>query len=114
MILKQKTLIILLSNLYLNIKTIQVLLPFKNVRSGSSFHFCEIRVNDIYKEIKRLIARKAAQSTDILVTILKEIADILSAYFCNIFKATIRRGKFPSILKNVDTTESPQSGHLLR
>ena len=72
------------------------------------------RVNDIYKEIRKLIARKAAQSTDILVTILKEIADILSAYICNIFKATIRRGKFPSILKNVDTTESPQSGHLLR
>ena len=80
---------------------IQVLLPFKNARSGSSFHFCEIRVNDIDKEIKRLMARKAAQSTDILATILNEDADILSAYICNIFKATTRCGKFPSILKKL-------------
>lgn len=102
MILKQKTLIILLSNLYLNIKTIQVLLPFKNVRSGSSFHFCEIRVNDIYKEIKRLIARKAAQSTDISGEIIKVNADIFSVYICDFLNEPIRSGKFSSFLKNAN------------
>ena len=80
------------------------IIAIKNTRSRSSFHFCEISDNDIYKKIKRLIARKAAQSTDIPVKTLRENVDIFSAYICNIFKVNIRREKFPSILKNADIT----------
>ena len=50
------------------------------------------------KEIKRLKARKATQTTDIPVKILKENADIFSTYNCDFLNETIKSGKFPAIL----------------
>ena len=61
-------------------------------------------VNDVFKEIKRLKARKATQITDTPVKILKENADIFSVYICDFLNETIRNGKFPAILKNGDVT----------
>ena len=59
-------------------------------------------VNDVFKEIKRLKARKATQITDTPVKVLKENADIFSVYICDFLNETIRNGKFPAILKNGD------------
>ena len=53
---------------------------------------------------KRLKARKATQITDIPAKILKENADIFSAYICDFLNETIQSGKFPAILKNGDIT----------
>ena len=58
-----------------------------------------VNINDVRKEINRLKTRKAIQVTDIPVKILKENADVFSAYICDFLSETIRRGKFPSILK---------------
>ena len=76
----------------------------KNARNGPSFYFCGVSVNDVFKEIKRLKAKKATQITDIPVKILKENADIFSAYICDFLNETIRSGKYPAILKNGDIT----------
>ena len=57
-----------------------------------------------FKEIKRLKARKVTQITDIPVKVLKENADIFSAYLCDFLNESIKDGKFPVILKNGDIT----------
>ena len=49
-------------------------------------------------------ARKATQITDIPIKILKENADIFSAYICDFLNETIKSSKFPAILKNGDIT----------
>ena len=79
-------------------------IAIKNARNGPSFCFCRVSVNYVFKEIKRLKARKATQITDIPVKILKENADIFSAYICDFLNETIKSGKFPAILKNGDIT----------
>ena len=63
-----------------------------------------ISENDVFKEIKILKARKAKQITDIHVKVLKENADIFSAYICDFLNKTKRSGKFPAILKIGNTT----------
>ena len=55
-------------------------------------------VEDVFKEIKRLKARKPTKE------MLKENADIFSAYICDFLNETIKSGKFPAILKNGDIT----------
>ena len=66
--------------------------------------FCGVSVNNVFKEIKRLKARKATQITDIPAKMLKENADIFSGYICEFLNETIKGGKFPAILKNGDIT----------
>ena len=78
------------------------IIAIKNARNGPGFYFCGVSVNDVFKEIKRLKARKATQITDIPVKISKENADIFSVYICDFLNETIRSGKFPAILKNGD------------
>ena len=55
------------------------IIAIKNARNGPGFYLCGVSINDVFKEIKRLQARKATQITDIPVKILKENADIFSA-----------------------------------
>ena len=80
------------------------IIAIKSARNGPGFYFCGVSVNDVFKEIKRLKPRKATQITDIPVKILKENADIFSAYICDFLNETIKSGKFPAILKNGDIT----------
>ena len=76
-------------------------MPLKNARNGPGFCFCGVSVNDVFKEIKRLKARKTTKITDVPVTILKEM---LIFSICDFLSETIRSGKFPTILKNGDIT----------
>ena len=81
------------------------IIAIKNARRNQlGFYFSEVTVDDIWKELKRLNPRKAAQNTDIPIKILKENADIFSSYICDFFNETIRSGKFPSILKKANIT----------
>ena len=80
------------------------IIAIKNARNGTGFYFCGVSINYTFEEIKRLKARKATQITDILVKILKENADVLSAYICDFLNKTIRSGKFPEVLKDGDVT----------
>ena len=86
------------------------IIAIKSARSGPGFYFCGVSVNDIFKEIKRLKARKATQITDTPVKILKENADIFSAYICDFLNETIKSGKCPAILKNGDITTDFKKG----
>ena len=52
---------------------------------------------DVAKEIRKLNTRKAAQSTDVPVKILKLNNDVFGAYICDFFNECIDTGQFPSI-----------------
>ena len=52
----------------------------KNLNKGTRFGLCRVSVQDVVKEIKKLSTRKATQSADIPVKILKENADIFGNY----------------------------------
>ena len=51
---------------------ILVLLPLKILIKVEKFDFCRVSFQDVVKEIKKLSTRKATQSTDMLVKILKK------------------------------------------
>ena len=53
---------------------------------------------------KHLNPQKAVQNTEIPAKVLKERADIFSAYTCEFVNETVRSGKFPSILKHGNIT----------
>ena len=52
----------------------------KNLNKGTRFDFCRVSVKDVVKEIKKLSPRKATQSAEIPVKILKENPDIFGSY----------------------------------
>ena len=56
------------------------------------------------KLTKHLNPQKAVQKTEIPAKVLKERADIFSAYTCEFVNETVRSGKFPSILKHGNIT----------
>ena len=71
----------------------------KNKTSGEKFKFSKAFGTDIVKEIKKT-TKKAPQSTDIPLTIIKKNADIFVGYLCEPFNDFIKKGAFPDILKH--------------
>ena len=83
----------------LNNPTLKAILKYKNhpsivairnANDNSHFHFNEVSVEEVYKEIRKLIPRKSAQSTDIPIRVLKENADIFADYICRFFNESIK------------------------
>ena len=65
----------------------------------SHFEFSFASIDGVLKEIKKLNPRKAAQSTDVPVKILKDNADIFADYICGFFNQSLNCCKFQFILK---------------
>ena len=80
------------------------IVAIRNANNNSHFHFNEVSVEEVYKEIRKLSPRKSAQSTDIPIRVLKENADIFADYICGFFNESIKKSTFPSILKNANIT----------
>ena len=57
----------------------------RNAFNAQSFSFSKVSVNDVLKKIKKLGNRKAKQSTDIPVKILKQNADIFITLYLSPF-----------------------------
>ena len=66
----------------------------RNANNNCHFHFNEVSVEEVYKEIRKLIPRKSAQSTDIPIRVLKENADIFADYICRFFNESIKNLHF--------------------
>ena len=56
-----------------------IITAIKNLNKGTILDSCRLNVQDVVKEIKKLSAQKATQSTDIPVKILKELQIFLEA-----------------------------------
>ena len=69
-----------------------------------SFNFVEVDQQQIEKEILKLDANKASQSSDIPIKIIKENIDVFSDFLCSGFNSSIKLSKFPENLKQADIT----------
>ena len=83
----------------------------RNANNNSLFRFNEVCVEEVYKEIRKLSARKSAQSTDVPIRVLKENADIFADYICGFFNESIKKSTFPSILENANITPDFKKGY---
>ena len=70
------------------------IVAIRNANNNSHFHFNEVSVEEVYKEIRKLSPRKSAQSTDIPIRVLKENADIFADYICGFFNESIKNLHF--------------------
>ena len=83
----------------------------RNVNNSFHFHFNEVSVEEVYKEMRKLSTRKSVQSTDIPIRVLKENADIFADYICGFFNESIKKSTFPSISKNENITPVFTNGY---
>ena len=75
------------------------IVAIRNASNNSHFHFNEVSVEEVYKEIRKLSPCKSAQSADIPIGVLKENADIFADYICGFFNESIKKSTFLSNLK---------------
>ena len=59
----------------------------KNINNDLSCNFCRVSVKDAIKEIKKLSTRKATQTSDLPVKILKANSDVFVNYSSEFFNA---------------------------
>ena len=78
----------------------------RNAFNLQSFNFSKVSVDNVLKEINKLGNRKAMQSTDIPVKILKQNADIFGSDICHFFNECVDKAIFPSVLKHANITMS--------
>ena len=71
----------------------------------------KVSVDDVLKKINKLRNRKAIQSTDIPVKILKQNADIFGSYICHFFNVCVDNDMFPSVLKHANITTVFKEGY---
>ena len=79
------------------------IVAIRNASNNSHFHFNEVSVEEVYKEIRKLSPGKYAQSTDIPIRVLKENTDIFAGYICGFFNESIKNlhfHPFPPAFKN--------------
>ena len=98
----------------INDPTLKAILKYRNHPSitaiqnkckiKDSFSFVEVDQRQIEKEILKLDANKASQSSDIPIKIVKENIDVFSDFLCSSFNSSIKVSKFPENLKQADIT----------
>lgn len=79
----------------------QIISSIKYEISGKTFKFPGVNEKNI---IKKLSTKKADQSTDISLKIIKEKADIFESYLCELCNDCINKGIFPNVLKDANIT----------
>ena len=80
------------------------IIAIKDFNKNSILGFCRVSFENVVTEIKKLSTRKATQSTDLLVNILKQNLDIFGSYIRDFFNYCVDKGDFPSILKLANMT----------
>ena len=75
------------------------IVAIRNASNNSHFHFNEVSVEEVYKEIRKLSPGKYVQSTDIPIRARKENTDIFAGYICGFFNESIKNLHFHPFLK---------------
>ena len=104
----------------INDPTLKAILKYRNPPSITAiqnkckikdiFNFVEVDQQQIEKEILKLDANKASQSSDIPIKIVKENIDVFSDFLCSSFNSSIKLSKFPESLKQADITPAYKKG----
>ena len=66
------------------------IVAIRNANDNSHFHFNEVSLEEVYKEIRKLSTLKSVHSTDITIRVLKENAGIFPGYICGFFDESIK------------------------
>ena len=74
------------------------------------FHFEEVNIGEVEKEILKLDKTKASQKTDIPTRIIKGNIDIFADFLCTNINSAIKSASFPFSLKLTDVTPSHKKG----
>ena len=72
--------------------------------TNNTFHFENVSVKDIEKELKNLLSSKAAQDTDIPTKVIKPNIDIFTPILSDEFNKSLALGIFPSSMKLANIT----------
>ena len=97
----------------------KVILKYKNYLSilaiqkyskNKIFHFEEVNIGEVEKEMLKLDKTKASQKTDIPTRIVKENIDICADFLCTSINRAIKSSSFPSSLKLADVTPVHKKG----
>ena len=97
----------------------KVILKYKNYLSilaiqkyskNKIFHFEEVNIGEVEKEMLKLDKTKASQKTDIPTRIIKENIDICADFLCTSINRAIKSSSFPSSLKLADVTPVHKKG----
>ena len=83
------------------------IVAIRNANNNSHFHFDDVSVEEVYKEVIKLIQRKS----DIPIRVLKENAGIFADYICGFFNESRKNSTFPFILKNANITPVFKKGY---
>ena len=104
----------------INDPTLKAVLKYRNHQSitaiqnkckiKDSFNFVEVDQQQIEKEILKLDANNASQSSDIPIKIVKENIDVFSDFLCSSFNSSLKLSKFPENLKQADITPAYKKG----
>ena len=73
-------------------------------KDEGSFNFIEDDQKQIEKWVLKLDVKKASQSSNIVLEVLKENIDIFSNFFCNSFNNSIKLSTFSEISKHAHIT----------
>ena len=86
-------------------------MQFKNIASiYNIFHFEEVNIGEVEKEILKLDKAKASLKTDIPTRFIKENIDIFADFLCTSRNSGIKFASFPSSLKLADVTALHKKG----
>ena len=80
------------------------ILAVQKYSKNKIFHFEEINIGEVKKEILKLDKTKASQKTDISTRIIKENIDIFVDFLCASINSAIKTASFPFSLKLADVT----------
>ena len=86
------------------------ILAIQKYSKNKTFHFEEVDIGEVEKEILKLDKTEATQKPDILTRIIKEIIEIFSDFLCTSINSTVKSSSFPSSLKLADVTPVNKKG----
>ena len=92
---------------YENHRSILVIQKYKN---SKIFHFQEVKIGEIRKEILKLDQTKTLQKTDIPTRIIKENIDIFAEFLCMSINGTSKSASLPFFKKLADFTTLHKKG----
>ena len=85
-------------------------LAIQKYSKSRTFHFEEVKIREVKKEILKLEKTKTSQKNDIPIRIIKETTDTFADFLCSSINSAIKSSSFPSSLKLADLTPVDKKG----
>ena len=86
------------------------ILAVQKYNKSKIFHFEEVKIGEIEKEIPKLDKTKASQECNIPTRIIKKNIDIFAEFICTFINGAIKSASFPFFLKVADFTPLHKKG----